>query len=63
MSAIGIGHVKNICTWKRIGIKKKISDNNFISAADIFYEENTSTELIIAAGEKVIVLLVSTSFC
>ena len=38
MSAIGIGHVKIIWTWKKIGLAKKI-DCDFISAADLFYEE------------------------
>jgi hypothetical protein len=37
--------------------KKIMSDYDFIAAADVFYEENPSTELIIAAGEKAIALL------
>ena len=42
---------------KGLALKKIMSDFDFIAAADVFYEENPSTELLIAAGEKAIALL------
>ena len=40
-----------------MALKKIISDYDFIAAADVFYKENPSTELLIATGEKAIALL------